>query len=398
MATRHSPKAFRGEEKDMPRPRKGSLRCGFLTPGRIGFLFTIVLLSPLFSHGQDVASSKAVKPSKDAPRLEPPAFDLTYVPPDAMGVLAVRPNVIFSDPAMRPLARMANEALMGLLPVKIPAALRLPVEEIEQVIGFMTIAPNKGEPKGVHSSTMGLVMIRAAHDYDWQKLMRQLDPKTEEIHRDGHVFYKSKLNLFPEDRQGTIVYCALPDKRTLVLLPPAVCIALFTGKPAQIGNLGQRPSFFWDKDWKHVERGLVAVAMDNRWTRGLSAEQIGGETWTKTLSHNASTMVAGVEWKEGIDFHAYLVGKDRAAADQMAKDIKGMLAKWRHDLEQAPQDVPKDERRAAAFTLQMYKDLLEHARVERRESTVSMQATAKVNLADFVKCLFISETGTIPPK
>lgn len=373
----------------MPQLRNGLLRSDFRAIAWSGLALALTLLALLSGRGQEMA--KAENP---APKPDRPTFDLTYVPPDATGVIAVRPNVIFSDPAMVPLARLADEALTELLSCKIPVDQRPSVAEIEQVIAFMTVIPNKGEPKGVHNLTVGPVLIRATHDFNWLNLMQQLDPKTEKIHHQEQVYYKSTLKLFSEASRGTIFYYTIPDKRTLAILSPKDGVAILADKEVRNGGIGKRPHFSWDENWKHVEHSIVAVAMDNHWAHGLSAEQIGGEPWTKTLTQHASTMVAGVDWVDGIDFRAYLAGKDSAAADRMLTDIKALIAEWRRNLEQIPQDVPKNLRQATSFGLHMYKNLLEDACVTRRESTIRVHTSAKINIADVAKMLF----GPMPPK
>ena len=89
-----------------------------------GLLFALFLVA-LAGRGQE--PDQAAKKAKS----DRPPFDLTYVPDGASGVLALRPNAIFHDPAMKPLTRMANESMLSL------ADLKLPVQEIEQVVFYI---------------------------------------------------------------------------------------------------------------------------------------------------------------------------------------------------------------------------------------------------------------------
>lgn len=338
------------------------------------------------------------KPSRDADapnetRAELPPFDLTYLPPNAMGVIALRPNAILRDPAMKPLAGMANEGLARLRQLlKLSAEPRFSIQDIEEIAGHFTIVPGDEKHAHQHSLVAGLAMIRATHDLDWLKLMRQLDPKTEEVRHEDRVYYRSHFSaLFGVCITGTspnAAFCYyMPDKRTLAFLPEKILTAFVNGQSVQ------RPHFSWDKDWKYVEHGLIAVAMDNRWANGLSMEQIGGEPPWTSLSQNAVTMAAGFDWKDGIDLQACLRGKNTDACYQIEQDLKDILTQWERGMETEFKKIPEDAQQSLCFHLQAYRDLLNHAVVEhvmeRPGRTVRVQMMAKISFADFAKDFFV---------
>jgi hypothetical protein len=356
----------------------------------------IQYLSPQCGFAGEKTTDDAETPTET--KAERPPFDLTYLPLDAMGVVAVRPSVIFSDPAMKPLAGMANECLTQMRQfLKLSGEPNISIEDIEEIIGHITIVPGDKKHGRNHSLMAGLTMIRATHDFDWLKLMRQLDPKTEEVRHDDRVYYRSHFSQLAPPKMSICYF--MPDNRTLAFLPEKTLSAFVNG-----GSV-QRPHFSWDEDWKRVERGLIAVAMDNRWANGLSKEQLvskeqlGGEAeWASlqaewaSLAQNAATEVAGVDWKNGIDFQAFLHGKDSAAGDRIAEGIKAIVAQVRRGIDQPLEDVPEDERQETAFHLQMSKDLFDHVRIRQCESTVRVYTTAKIKLADFAKYFFKEAT------
>lgn len=321
---------------------------------------------------------------------ERPPFDLTYVPPDATGVIAIRPSAIFADPAMKPLEGFVKNmpALDIMFYPNLPIT-KLPIPEIEQVVLY-TRPISVG--KQVQSAT-GMAMIRAAGDFDWLKWMQQFDPNTKELHAEGIVYYKSHLTnpLLQQELKaysGTDVFYTLSDKRSLVLLS-----TIHQGVQKGKSNLkiGVRPQFPWDKEWKHVERDLIAYAQINHQVSGASKSQVGDEPisgWDAMIQ-KANRMVVGVNWKDGIDFQAYLTGKDRAAGDQIVKNLKAMLATLRRSMDQPPEDEPEELRKAAAFQMQMYKDLVDHAHIQQNETAVRVHTNAKVKIADFSKYLFV---------
>lgn len=329
-------------------------------------------------------------------KAERPPFDLTYVPADAMGVIALRPNVIFRDPAMRPLAQMANLALTQLLKsYQLPVDPKLRIEEIEQMVGYFSIKPNKKESLGFHQSVVGPVLIRTVHDFDWPRVMSQLNPRPEEIRGE-------KRNLYIWNPESTFsvphsahIYFFMPDKRTLVIPADGTNLAAMKS-----GKIGQRASFSWDKDWQSVERCLFAIAMDNRWARGLSKEQIGGEEPMNSLIQSAATMIAGVDWKNGVDFSAALICKDRENAQRatrIAETMRKGVIRYTEQFLPPPQGIEIGAGRQKAADFQLIQDLAEQARIILHETTVYAHSNAKVNLAEFAKSFLMKPGMRTPP-
>ncbi|HTU16459.1 MAG TPA: hypothetical protein VMG10_00225 [Gemmataceae bacterium] len=349
---------------------------------------------------------EAVKPKKA--KAERPPFDLTYVPPYATGVIAVRPNAIFRDPAMKPLACMANQSpLVGmmLLPYIPFADLKLPVQEIEQVVLYTMATPDTKNASGFGFAT---VMIRTTHDFDWLKQMQHIDPETKQLHWGNQVYYRShqklgKKGIFSDltiSPKATFLYI-IPDKRSLVLIPSPSVLRAF-----RAAETTRSLHFSWDKEWKHVEKCLIAWAADNRSGRAVSSNQFGDGPFPEwsMLTRKTTTMVAGLDWKDGIDLRAYLTGKDQSVRDQIVRDIKAMLANWPRDLDEASQELPEDKdlskqaRQEAAFELQLYNDLYKHASVTRRENTVCVHTMARLSISDLAKHFLCQWEGPVQGK
>lgn len=353
-------------------------------------LLLVLFLSPCLVHGQvgAKATKEAAKATTRVSEKERPPFDLTYVPSDATSVLAIRPNAIFHDPAMKPLACFLNQSpvVQMLLLEYIPfTELKLPIEEIEQVIIFFN-------SKSKDTWEVGTVMIRAAHDFDWLKQMRHIDPKTKETRHGDQVYYNSHIKVGKEGLlsditippEATFRYL-IPDERTLVLVPPSLIRAVEKGEKIQ------RPHFSWDKEWKHIEHDLVAIAQSNCDARSVIKTENGKEVpepaeWT-ALTRNVTTMIAGVDWKDGIDLHAYLTYKEPAAAEQAIKDIKPFRALSRLWLTQDDflSEVPEPERKCVEFQQQLWKSLIDGVRIARKESTVCVHTKAKMTITEMAK-------------
>lgn len=369
-------------------------------------VFMLSLAIPILSSGRAFAGEKPSQAtaSRDTAAAketttERPAFDLTYVPPDATGVIAIRPNVIFSHPAMKPLAGIAAKSpLVGmlLLPYFPFADLNLPLQEVEQIIAFAMTSPLASpHDKNASGFTLATVMIRAAHDFDWLKQMRRIDPKTEEIRCGDRAYYRShpkrgKGDIWSEmslSSKATFAYF-IPDKRTVVFLSvPTGLRAYRKAEPLQ------RAHFSWDKDWKHVENSLIAWAVDNRSAGRESKNQQSEDPFAEltALTRKTTAMTGGVEWKEGVALRIYLDYKESAAAKRAIPGLKTFLKQARRDFEQNTPDVPdspdtpKWAREAMDFQLKLSKGLIDHVHIMCAESTVCVHTRAKMTVIEAAK-------------
>lgn len=352
-------------------------------------LFLTLFLLPCVGNGQEGKSptKTAAKAESSSSDNERPPFDLTYVPSYATGVFAIRPHAIFQDPAMKPLARMVNDnPMMQMMLFPYVPSTALPIQEIEQIIFYSNALPSGKET----ATTMGTAMIRTAHDFDWLKAMRRLDPKTKEMHSEDGVYYRSRvtnslLKEYFKDAEnfgGMEVFYFLPDKRTLAVLPIDL-------RAAQKGKfklkIGSPSPFLREKNWKHVESELVAWATLNR----ADKKQIGEDPfpeWT-ALTKKTTTTVVGLDWNEGIAFQAYLAYKNPAGADQGKKDLKSLLKEFRHGFEEPIPDLSEQERQMAAFQEELMKGLIDRVRIAATESIVCIHSEVKMNSTEFAKGL-----------
>lgn len=330
------------------------------------------------------------------PKGERPPFDLTYVPSDAMGVIAIRPSDVFANSAMKPLAGMANQGLAELRQyLKLSANPKLPIEDIEEIVAYISKLTSKTNGK---ESTYGimckLVTIRAKHDFDWLKLMRQLDPKIEEIQHEGQVYYRSHYpKLFGDVTPSSkATFCFfIPDKRTLACLEGKTLTAFLSGQ-----NI-QRPHFSWDENWERVEHGLIAVAVDKRWADGMPKQM--GDGWFpiwSSLVRNAPPLVAGVDLMDRIDFQAFLTCKDKTAAKKMRRDVRDVLGLMRFAMDPAAESIfeaesspqksePVSMSPETALQERLWDGLMKHTHVTRQENTVCVHTATKLTIIDLLK-------------
>ena len=195
--------------------------------------------------------------SNDKEAAEP--FDLSYLPPDVMGVVCFRPSAVLGRPGLKKYADEADKAIAEeCKALGLPRAFGLPVEEIAQVSMTVTIKTNK-EAKGPQSALMfaDAGMVRATKDFDWAAEIKALFPGVKEIRHGDRVIYQ-----LPTDGPllsialGGKMCCYVPDSRTVVFDTEEGLGRMIDHKSADA------PA--WAADFKRVERGLAAVVFDNR--------------------------------------------------------------------------------------------------------------------------------------
>lgn len=371
-----------------------------------GLLLALLLL-PLAGRGQEPDQQAPKTAAKKAEPDRPP-FDLTYVPAEAVNVIAIRPNAIFHDPVMKPLARMVNESMLMemLSPMVSLADLKLPIQDIEQIIIYQYVSSEGKDSTPSDPLLTGTVMIRVAHDFDWLKRMRRRDPDTEEVRHGDQVYYRSQVSFkkgggFTDDipLPPKSKFCfVIADKRTLILPSLSQFHALRKGQSLQ------RTRFAWAKEWKHVEQSLCAFAQKtqprNRASKNQShAELDSFEGWSAT--RNVAAMVAGVDWKDGIDVRAYFTCKDGATAKKAKRDVEESITSLRAALESNAIEISTTSNKSetasaqtmaqlppdAAFQTQFWKTIVNNAHVTQREDTVRVHTNAKIALSDVGKLL-----------
>jgi hypothetical protein len=152
------------------------------------------------------------------------------------------------------------------------------------------------------------------------------------------------------------------------------------------GKAGERAAFSWAKDWKQVEHGLFAGALDNRWANGLSAEEIGGDPLATVLTQQAATLVGGVDWSDGLIVKGFFGCKEDGAASRAMQAIQGGLREGRALLHKEGR-TPSPPGSVGQVAAKLVKDLLDNAKVTRRDNTACASTHATLSVADMAKLL-----------
>ncbi len=316
-------------------------------------------------------------PSADNSRRTP--FDLSYLPPDVVGVAAMRPGEFFRRPGAAVLVEPINYVFAEMLkqfgfagdPV-------LRLDAIEQVVGWVILSHNAKAPKGKQNQMMiSPNLIRMEKGFDWKERMRTAVPNAEEIHYRGKTYYKGKAKSFA---LGFNICYFIPDERTLVLQSETTIRRVLDG---QRGG----PAITASADWGRVEQGLVAVAMDvRRATKITKAE----EPDLAPLFENVTNLVFAVDLQDSLGLHALATCADNKAAEALVKWAKTQIAEGVASLEK------KRENKAASMPWgdQLERNLLKHIHVEQHGSQATLHTQATIDFAELGKLMKPASTPT----
>ena len=134
-------------------------------------------------------AQKAEKPSTaaDADRAAGPTgeaepFDLSYIPSDAMGVVAFCPSSVFGRPGLKMQAAAADKQIANLCKFfGLPRAIGLSVGQIAQVYAPFRITTDKTRKEGQSDIRFGVpLVIRSVKDFDWAEELKGLVPGVTE--------------------------------------------------------------------------------------------------------------------------------------------------------------------------------------------------------------------------
>jgi hypothetical protein len=202
--------------------------------------------------------TKAEKPTPVMPAcsMKRPAFDLSYVPPNAKGVYGFRPAVLCSHSEIQPFVARLNEELpKAMAAFGFKGEFDLKVEDIEQMTGIVEF---KRMPDNKNAVMTSFTMIRTVRDFDWAKQIKTWLPGVAVCQYQGHEYFKAPKGSVAILDMGPDVYGFVPDNRTLV------CSCAESAVKEMIESLGKpRPLPAWMKDWSAVDQCWLAVALDN---------------------------------------------------------------------------------------------------------------------------------------
>ena len=351
----------------------------------IASLGVAVLRGPAQSTPNRADSSVAGQPRQAAEKSSatPAPFNLAYIPTGSHGFYGIRPAEFFRRPDSKRLKDALNSNLKeGFEKIELHGGLGVAVEEIEQMTGLIKIVTHSD---GVHKHALiaSLTYVRIVHDFDWKRQLYTWTPEIAEVSHRGQNYYKAPKGLMAFMDMGPEVCFLIPDGRSIVCGTE--------GMIRKIIEDGPRPAsdFAWAKDWSKVEKGWLAVAIDNR--DGHLAKDLDDEVQSPELMTAAlevvKSIVAGQAGDEGLCFDIYGSCTDDAAAEKALKSITSVFQVARLALAvestasakpSSPQDAKK-EQIEHEFASQFLQPLL-----ERKDDVVHIRFSTKLSVSDYL--------------
>jgi beta-lactamase regulating signal transducer with metallopeptidase domain len=313
--------------------------------------------------------------------------DLSYLPPESKGVWAIRPAALFRRPETTKYAAVFDSFFaMGFKEAGMNVKPDLSVADIDSMAGQMIIQTNSSQKEHPSSLITSLHLIRAIKDFDWKKQIDKIMPGAVEVPCEGKAIYQVtppgpvSAALFETcyRKDGRIDFC-LPDGKTLVCGKDENLRRILRKEKAQFA------SPIWAEDWKHVERGLLALAFDCRDKKWLEERRklIKDEHEPEDeLMANADSIVLGVDYADGFVFQTFIRTPNEQAAQKAAEAIRALL---KQDEEKPkPNDEQDTAKQGKTIQDRFVDDLRAHTHIERQGKLIVWRCKVTISLADLL--------------
>jgi beta-lactamase regulating signal transducer with metallopeptidase domain len=342
--------------------------------------------------GSEVTESDGPPAKAQAPvASDHPPFELSYLPPDAIGAFGFRPADTFRQPGMAPYATAWNQYLRHFMDqIGLKPGLVIPIEDIEQVVGYFRLLHYPNKPVGQrHAIVAELSLIRMARDFDWIGHLKAQVPGLVEAQAEGHTYYRTPTPRFDHVKDPKTLpppeplYIVLlggrclfvPDSRTAV-----VGLEEPTARKLLVRGPGPCPACVWPLGWKQVEQGNFALAFDNRGEMMSGNVEKSDTPDIELLCRSNSRIVLGVTTADGIRIRGLAKAETEPDACRFAKLLGSGLAGGREDLRKLKATSAHNP-----FLVGFADDLLRQAHIDRQGTEVHFDSRAGVGLARLVE-------------
>jgi hypothetical protein len=376
--------------------RNGRAPRGARTLGWLTLALAAVAASALRSPAEKAATGPERPAAKDPPprKADRPPFDLTFVSPDAHGVMAFRPAAVFARPDMKEYRDRVNAELKTLFAALVkdadPPDLR--VEDIEQVVASVWFRTDRHAKPGTGQTNMilGTPVLRTVRDIDWKKTLTALAPGVREVKADGTSWYFPPKGSLP--MLGPNGCFCVPDARTLVVFPQPE-----EELPILVKTLKEkRPAPPWLADWKQVEHCLFAQCIaDIRPVLAERKPEPEDAEPVMTLLRSGKSLVIGIDLD--VELRCRLLA--RAETEKDAEKVLAATRALLKDLRERntkPPDEPEDRSKELETIRRVADELLTRGELTRDGTRVHWRASSKVGgMAEFLNVVMGS--GVLGP-
>jgi beta-lactamase regulating signal transducer with metallopeptidase domain len=201
-----------------------------------------------FAEAQQARRDSEIGSTADTPAGIPYAasIQVSYIPTDAVGVIAIRPAALLSRPDLKPLVEMLQFGV---------AEIGATLDKIEQITAVL-LPPAGPRPKApVEVTAFGGMFIRATEPTDFKQVIARLFPNAVETKTFGLTYFKAS-------RPNSDICYSLLDDRTIVIDREInLQRLLLSGKKS-------RSKLVTSATWKTAANGHFTAAFDTDWLRG----------------------------------------------------------------------------------------------------------------------------------
>jgi beta-lactamase regulating signal transducer with metallopeptidase domain len=296
-----------------------------------------------------------------------PALDLSYLPPDAMGAWGIRPAALFRRPEMKEYTAKLNKlvTLASKSYLKLPEDMILPVEDFEQITGFVVLRTDKTKKVGQTAMLTSVSMMRSVRDFDWAKQFKTIMPKAEEVRYEGKVYYKVPRGDVAQVLGGVFgaeFFYYVPDSRTIVINSEEnIRRLIHDGKPVKL-------PFPWAEDWKRVEHNLAAYALSNRDLTWLEARTPTEDEEMTSLLKNSESLVVAVDYQSSLNLQAVARAANEETAQKTAEAVHRLIENAHKSKKTDAEIQPPQGREKAIYDFEM--EILDKSTVRREGNVV----------------------------
>jgi beta-lactamase regulating signal transducer with metallopeptidase domain len=330
----------------------------------------------------------SAQPSTHSDLSEETAFDVSFVPANAPGLIAFRPAAtlrrIQSRQALSFLLSdfggdfTAAAKVLGIEPPA-PGQGELNLDQIDWLILTLGFGKAKAGPSGpaVHRVDMGLETVRTIKPYDWLGFLRAWHFPLIPVSVNGHTYYQIKASGALKRLLGEKSQCVyLPDGRTIVFKEEGELVKMLSTATPAI------PNFASGIDWERSKRALLAVAINNTFGEISNAYDLArpDDKVVLDLFKNVDHWLFHVEDADSIAVHAH-AACNSVCGERIASSAKSLLDMARSSLQARTAKAPTGTTQERAW--RMLGGLVQNARVNDDPLEVDVQSNGFGTLADF---------------
>jgi beta-lactamase regulating signal transducer with metallopeptidase domain len=377
-----------------PRPLPRVLRAGLLVVATIGALGLSALRSPAQKPAEAQVPVEGADPLYlvafvDSGTVKTAPFDISYLPPDTMGIWGFRPAAVYGRPELKEQAALMNHLLeQDVNQFGLKAGLGLKVEEIEQIVGAVIVQTDPKRKENQSSAMGSLQMIRTVHDFDWKARLKRCFPDAVEVPHAGQVFYRTAKGGVPILHDGFCYY--VPDARTLVIDSETNLRRLIEKKHSPL-------PLPWAEGWKAVEGNVLAVALDNhdgRWKRELAKRtqpDPSVDPFVNLCTDNATALAFGIGGDDKAVVEVRVLCTTEKGGQKVVRMAENVLTLAQTTLEQETRNKPP--KGPAVTAVQWMKGLLQNAHVDRQGTVVRVHSEVKESFSKVMAAVLSGELG-----